>query len=441
MGATQSVLPVKLGQGAVHYAQGMRAGHWVFVTGLMAQDFKAGVLESVLASTMPLYASTPAQREAELIFDHLENVLAAAGTSRNNIVRVDQFFTSIAVIAPYQSVRRRRLGAIAPASTSMVMEALPLLDASMQVDALAVIPSQSFKPREILKPSVVSISGPSPSIAVGDFVFISGQLATADPGARLRDGLPEEACVPATAFWGGQAIRVETEYVLRKRIAPALERAGSSFRNVVKAQVYLTHCADLHIFRQVWAECFGDAMPATTIVVAPTGSIGIAAARVEINIIALRDDATMTRKETIHCEVAPAYAGFPAAVKAGDLLFLSGLMANDADGVVPAAKAYANQPFFGSSAEEQASYILEKAETICGAAGTALTNVVRAQQFHTELSEFYPAYSAWRHRLASQALPCSAIGVPGPMPIPGCSILMDLWVYAPGNAMPKERNR
>src|SRR5450755_3261257 len=234
MWVVEPVLPVKLGRGAVHFAQGMRAGRWLFANGLMAQDFKTGVPESVLASAMPLHASAPAEREAALIFDHLDNVLAAAGASRDNIVRVDQFFTDITPIASYQGMRRRRLGAAVPASTSMVMAALPLHNARMLVDALAVIPSPDFQPLTIAKPSVVSVSGPSPSVAVGDFVFISGQLATADPGAAIRDGLPEEACVPATAFWGGQAIQVETEYVLRKRIGPALERAGSSFKNVVK---------------------------------------------------------------------------------------------------------------------------------------------------------------------------------------------------------------
>jgi enamine deaminase RidA (YjgF/YER057c/UK114 family) len=432
-GVVQPVLPVKLGPGAVHYAQGVRAGRWLFATGLMAQDFKTGVPESVTAPAFPLFDASPAQREAAMIFDHLDKVLAAGGTSCENIIRIDQFFTNIAAIAPYQATRRKRLGAITPASTSMVMEALPLLNATMLVDALAVIPAPDFQPRAVVKPDVIPVSGPSPSVIVGDFVFVSGQLATADPGAATRDGLPQEACVPATAYWGGQAIQAETNYVLRRRISPALERAGSSVKNVVKAQVYLTHLEDLQTFRQVWIDYFGGELPATTIVVAPKRSIGIAAARVEINIIALRDGA-VARKEIIEYDVAPAYAEFPAAVKAGDLLFLSGLMANDANGVALDVKATANQPLYGSSAQAQASVILEKAETICAAAGTSLANIVRAQHFLTDLSEFYGTHNALRQRLGERALPFSAVGVPGPMPIPGCSMLMDLWFYAPGKS-------
>ena len=430
-GTVQAVLPVKLGHGATHYAQGIRAGRWLFATGLLAQDFKAGIPRDITAPNFAPGLTSPAQREAMMIFDHLEKILSAGGTSRENIVRLDQFFTSVTSIAPYQASRRKHLGIVAPASTSVVMEALPLVDASIQIDALAVVPDTDFQPRAVAKPDVVPVSGPSPSVTVGDFVFISGQLATADPGAKTRDGLPEEARVPDTAFWEGLPIKVETKYVLHRRVTPALEQAGSSIQNVVKAQVYLTHLDDLFYFRQVWADYFGDAMPATTIILAPKRAIGLAAARVEINLIALRKDSIATRKETIKCDIATTCAEFPAAVRAGDMLFLSGLMANDANGVAEDVKTMAQRPLYGSSTEAEGRIILQKAKRICEVAGTSLKNVVRAQHFHSSLSGFPDAYNTWRKELGSQALPLSAIGVSGPLPIPGCSLLMDLWVYSP----------
>jgi hypothetical protein len=56
---------------------------------------------------------------------------------------------------------------------------------------------------------------------------------------------------------------------------------------------------------------------------------------------------------------------------------------------------------------------------------------LRIQQFHTDLSEFYPTYAAWQNVLPGRALPISAVEVPR-MPVPECTVLMDLWVYAPG---------
>ena len=47
--AVEALLPVELGAGKVKFAQGMKAGRWVFVTGLMAQDFKSGIASDVLS--------------------------------------------------------------------------------------------------------------------------------------------------------------------------------------------------------------------------------------------------------------------------------------------------------------------------------------------------------------------------------------------------------
>jgi enamine deaminase RidA (YjgF/YER057c/UK114 family) len=118
-------------------------------------------------------------------------------------------------------------------------------------------------------------------------------------------------------------------------------------------------------------------------------------------------------------------------VRAGDLLFLSGLMANDAEGLVPAAQPDSRQPWFGSSATAQAEAIIAKADRICAAAGARLDDVVRIQQFHADLGQFQATHDAWRRRLGDRPVPFSAIGIPDQLPIPGCTMLMDLWVYAP----------
>ena len=47
--AVEPLLPVELGAGKIKFAQGVKAGRWVFVTGLMAQDFVNGVAPDVLA--------------------------------------------------------------------------------------------------------------------------------------------------------------------------------------------------------------------------------------------------------------------------------------------------------------------------------------------------------------------------------------------------------
>jgi enamine deaminase RidA (YjgF/YER057c/UK114 family) len=106
----------------------------------------------------------------------------------------------------------------------------------------------------------------------------------------------------------------------------------------------------------------------------------------------------------------------PAAVRAGDLLFLSGLMAAGRGGATVAA---------------QMREILTTADRICAAAGTSLANVVRIQQFHLDLAALRAARQVWEDALPGRYLPLSAVCVPAPLPAPGAAVLVDLWVYAP----------
>jgi enamine deaminase RidA (YjgF/YER057c/UK114 family) len=229
--------------------------------------------------------------------------------------------------------------------------------------------------------------------------------------------------------WGGQPIKLETGFIITHRIKPSLEIAGSALADVVKAQVYLTDPGDTSAFNEAWIAHFGDRGPALSIIPCRERGLAIEDGRIEINVLALASDGA-TRKEIIAARVFPGFRDQVEAVRAGDLLFLSGLMAIDEDGLVDAAAIDPGQPYYQSSAAAQAECILDNAAKLCAAAGTSLANVVRVQQFHTDMAEFYPVHRAWQRHLGDRPLPFAAIEVPG-LPVPGCTLLMDLWVYAP----------
>ncbi len=74
-------------------------------------------------------------------------------------------------------------------------------------------------------------------------IFVAGQPA--------RDGsgnIAPEAQVPDGQMWNGTRIKLETDYLVQKRLVPALEAAGSQLGLVLKAQVYLSHGEDLAAF-------------------------------------------------------------------------------------------------------------------------------------------------------------------------------------------------
>jgi enamine deaminase RidA (YjgF/YER057c/UK114 family) len=180
----------------------------------------------------------------------------------------------------------------------------------------------------------------------------------------------------------------------------------------------------------VWRHYFGTNAPTSIVVPTSRPGFAIADAQIEINLVALRRSGR-ARKEIVESPRFVGMAGQPAAVRAGDLLMISGLLAVDRDGPAAGIEADPDAPHFGSTIEAQMNHMLETADDICRRAGTELANTVRIQQFHTDLREFYPSYQVWQRWLPEAYLPFSVVRVPAPLAVPACTIMLDLWVYIP----------
>ena len=429
-GGVEHLLPVVLGSGQVAFARGVRAGPWVFVNGTLATDFKNGIPPHVVHPRLPLHGEPKHALEANALLARAREVLKAAGTDFAHVVRVDQFYSNWRAVEHYQSARRQHFGAYIPPSTSILEEELLLAGAEMEVSMIAVGPGHDlrvevFSPPELALPAR---AGFSPIVCVGDHVFIAGFMAAWKPGDL--GGIAPEAQVPPGHLWKGTRIKLETEYLVEKKLKPALKAAGASMDSVVKANVFLADTQDIPAFNEVWRRYFTNSSPASLIVPTSRPGFAIADATIEINLVAVRE-AGSTKKEIIEVPRFTGFSGQPAAVRAGNLLLLSGLMAIDRDGPVPGVSRSAGSRYFGASIDHQMEHILAVAEEVCAAAGTRLDNVVRIQQFHTDLGEFYPAYRIWQRHLPSAPLPFSALRVLAPLPVPDCSVIVDLWIYVP----------
>jgi enamine deaminase RidA (YjgF/YER057c/UK114 family) len=317
-----------------------------------------------------------------------------------------------------------------PPSTSNLHQKFLLAGQDMEVQLMAAVPGKGFAPEQHRPKDlpVHSSSSYSPVLTCGDFVFVAGQTAEAlkaaegpiDPEARLFPG----------HLWKGTPIKLETEFIINRKLKPALAAVGNTLDEVVKAQVYLRDIEDIPKFNEVWARHFPKAPPATSIITTATPGFVCAESRIEINTISVRRGGR-TRKQVVDAGVPMPYEGQVQAIRAGDLLFLGGLMAVDKSGALAAqARTDPRQPYFGSAVQLQLDYLLENASRLGRKAGTSLANVVRAQQFHTSLSDFNAAWQVWDRHLPGQSLPFSAIEVPA-LGVPGAVIMLDLWVYAP----------
>jgi enamine deaminase RidA (YjgF/YER057c/UK114 family) len=430
--AVKPILPTPIGKGGIVHAQGISAGPWVFATGHMAQAYPGGLDPAVASFDLPHGGLPKQQKEAELIFERIDAVLRAAGTGLENIVRLDQYYPTHTAVDHYHVARTKHLRSIPP-STSMLIDALPVPGADINVQAIAVLPGQERTPTPLHEASIAAhpTSGYCPALLAGDFVFVAGMTPGARPGEPARDGLAEAAQVPAGSLWRGSPIKLQAQYVIEQKILPALKLAGSSPNNVCKAQVYLVHGEDYAPFLQVWHHYFRGQPAALSLIPISNPGVGQFHSRLEINVLALRD-AGATRKSVIAGDQFTGFAGVPDGVKAGDLLFLSGLMALDEHGLVPDARPDPGQPYLMSSIKAQMRAILARAAEICERAGTSFDNVVRIQHFHTDLNELFPALEVWQEVLPGKPLPFTALGVPRHLPAPGVTVLLDLWVYIPG---------
>ena len=418
--AVTPLLPAAMQPGNVRYAPGVRAGRWVFATGHKGTaDFASGMAPEVIDPSAPRYDVPKHKKEARRIFANLEKVLDAGGTRRGNVVRIDQYYTAARAVDPYHEVRREFFAGHIPPSTSNLHRRFLLPGQDIEVHAIAVVPAEGFQPVQHRPPNlpVHASSGYSPVLTCGDFVFVAGQTSEA---LKTEEGpLDPEARMPPGHLWKGTPIKLETEFVLNRKLKPALRTVGNTLDEVVKAQVYLRDIDDIPAFNEVWAKNFGKNPPATSIITTSTPGFICEAGRIEINTISVRRGGA-TRKEVIDAQVSMPYSGQVQAVRAADLLFLSNLMAVDGRGALAGH----------ADVRSQMEHVLDAAERICAEAGTSLANVVRVQQFHTDLADFGGAREAWQRRMPDQPLPFSAIEVPA-LGVPGAVVMLDLWVYIP----------
>ena len=427
--AVEPLLPVTLARGAIRYAPGIKAGPWVFATGHKGvADFAGPMSADVIRPALPSWDAPKHRRESDQIFVNLGRVLQAGGSDFRRIVRVDQYYSAHRAVEHYHDARRAVLHDHIPPSTSILQQRFLLAGQEIEVQMIAAAEDSGLAVEHIRPPShaIHPSSGYSLALTAGDLVFVAGRLADS---LTFGEGLAQEARAPQQHLWKGMPIRLETEFVLAKKILPALEAAGSSLADVVKCQVYLRDPEDFAPFNEVWRSCFAHDPPAATLIPMPSPGLVIEHARIEVNTIAVRGCARAKRR-IVDAGVMTAWKGHSQAVRVGDLLFLSGLVPIDSGGLIAAARHDPQQPYFGSSIEAQMDYLLANAQRICEAAGTSLANVVRIQQFHTDLREFHPAYQVWQRHLPGHYLPFSAVEIPF-LPVPGASVLLELWVYAP----------
>jgi reactive intermediate/imine deaminase len=203
----------------------------------------------------------------------------------------------------------------------------------------------------------------SPAVKAGNFIYVSGTLATDDAGK----------IVPGDA-------RAQTKQVL-ENISKILQSGGSSLENAASVNVYLRTIADFPAMNEVYQTFWPRDPPARTTI---SGKLVLPDALVEISMVAV---AKGGERKVIH---PPGWLKAPLpysyGILSGDTLFMAGLVSRNIKD---------NQPIAGEI-KDQVKVVMENGSEILKAAGMNLADVATARVFITDTALFQEMNTTYR---------------------------------------------
>jgi 2-iminobutanoate/2-iminopropanoate deaminase len=112
-----------------HYADAVRFGDLLFVSGLTAHDAEGHLVEG------------DAAKQTRRILENLRLVLTEAGASFADVLKVTVYLTDISDRALINPVRQEFFGDFHPASTLVEVSALALAGMRVEIEAVVGLPS------------------------------------------------------------------------------------------------------------------------------------------------------------------------------------------------------------------------------------------------------------------------------------------------------------
>ena len=124
-------LPEQLPEPISHYTDGVVADGWIWISGMLALDASGTLIggDDVVA-------------QAERVHENIGAVLAKAGATFEDVVKITVYLRRIGDRAAVNTVRRKFFGESRPASTLVEVSAFVLPDALVEIDAVARQPEE-----------------------------------------------------------------------------------------------------------------------------------------------------------------------------------------------------------------------------------------------------------------------------------------------------------
>ncbi|MFH1574676.1 MAG: RidA family protein [Acidobacteriota bacterium] len=331
------------------FSPGVKAGGFIYLSGALATDSSGGLVQGDI------------RVQTRQVLDNLSQVIAAAGSSMENVATVNVFLKHASDFAAMNEVYRGYWPKDPPARTTVVAN-LVLPEALIEVSAIA-IPTGGER-RVVHPPDWARSASPySYGILSGETLFLAGLVSRKGQDNSIVEG----------------DIGVQTRTTM-ENAGQVLQAAGMSYADVVSSRIFITDVADFQSMNEAYRSYFAKDPPARATVRA-----GLMAPqyRVEITMTAVKGSSRQAL-------VAPNADGTPgrpnpnlsSAVRAGNRLFLSGMLGN----------VQGNE----TDMKAQTRETLARIERTLRAAGYGWENVVDAVVYITDVGKFADMNAAYR---------------------------------------------
>ncbi len=360
------------------FSLGLRAGARAILSGHSASEYDPEVSKVLVRGGMG--------DQARIAYAKIEAILDAEGLGFGDVSRLVEYIPAAAIedYAEAEVARAEVFGSNQPAVSTVAVSRLLRPQALIEIEALAGAPGQPILADPSARPAFAAAR------ASGEALFLSSVLPVAAGGVAVGEG-----------DLMSQTRRV---YETAGRILAA---AGLGWDAVVKTVDYIASAAltDYKVTEQVRREHFRSLLPAASTVV--MDSLAQPGVLIQVEFIASIGESEVVGDRTDD-RVTPLRS---QAVRAGDLLFISGLTARDPD---------TGEPIHAGDVVAQIETIYTNLLEFLRMAGIPAGNLVKTVEYVTTTGlDRYRETGAVRSRLlpppypASTGVVCAGLGTPG----------------------------
>lgn len=363
----------------VHQADGLAAGHWLFTSALMADDGVGGLAVEAKPPIGYPYFQSPIKLQVRHILRKAAAILARKGATLDHVVKAQAYLTHPSDFVPLDEA----WGEFFPRNVSRTFvstPALPVPGARISIELIASLPNSGL---EILRGNSASSPAFSRKVEatrVGNVIFTSGQLgydsrAGFVPEAKQDRERPEE---------GSNLIRQAK--LTAANLTQSIKAVGGDDGCIARAQIFITQMDELAAFRAHWSRLYPNA-PAQTVVGA---GVFVPEGLIEVDFtgyVPSSDSRSGPIGDTSH----------PIAFRVDDLVFASGQLPIDADGLVPLSTLpHPTFPNYASGIKLQTRFVLQQLVNAFQQAGVVPEQIAKTTVFLADLEEYSGMDEVWR---------------------------------------------